>query len=99
MKVVASSPADNLDIVIGYGAMIAVIVATAIVLIIAPLAESYINPRVTLIFSRITAITLAALSIQYITNGLQALGVIQIRGQPPQHAHLAKDISFRQIIL
>ena len=54
--------------------------ATAIVLIIASLAESYINPQVTLVFSRITAIILAALSIQYIIDGLQALGVIQVTG-------------------
>lgn len=76
--VVASSPAGKLDIVIGYGAMVAVMLATAIVLIIASLAESYINQRITLVFSRITAIILAALSIQYIIDWLQALGVIQI---------------------
>ena len=80
VMVVASSPAGNLDIVIGYGAMVAVMRATAIVLIIASLAESYINPRVTLVFSRITAIILAALSIQYIIDGLQVLGVIQVIG-------------------
>jgi small neutral amino acid transporter SnatA (MarC family) len=60
--------------------MVAVMLATAIVLIIATLAEFYINPRVTLVFSRITAIILAALSIQYIIDGLQALGVIQVIG-------------------
>ena len=80
VMVVASRPAGNLDIVIGYGAMVAVMLATAIVLIIASLAESYINPRVTQVFSRITAIILAALSIQYIIDGLQALGVIQVIG-------------------
>ena len=53
--VVASSPVSNLDIVIGYGARIAML-ATAIVLIIASFAESYISSRVTLVFSRITAI-------------------------------------------
>ena len=76
--VVASSPAGKLHIVIGYGAMVAVMPATAIVLIIAALAEFCINPRVTLVFSRITAIILAALSIQYIIDRLQALGVIQV---------------------
>jgi multiple antibiotic resistance protein len=80
VMVVASSPAGNLDIMIGYGAMVAVMLATAIVLIISSLAESYINPRVTLVFSRITAIILAALSIQYIIDGLQALGVIKVIG-------------------
>ena len=80
VTVVASSPAGNLDIVIGYGPMVAVMLATAIVSIIACLAEHYINTRVTPVFSRITAIILAALSIQYIIGGLQALGVIQISG-------------------
>ena len=60
--------------------MVAVTLTTAIVLIISSLAESYINPRVMLVFSRITAIILAALSIQYIIDGLQALGVIQVIG-------------------
>ena len=80
VMVVASNPAGKLDIFIGYGGMVAVMLATAIVLIIASLAESHINPRVTLVFSRITAIILAALSIQYIIDGLQALGVIQVIG-------------------
>ena len=52
--------------------------AMAIILIIASLAEFYINPRITLVFSRITAIILAALSIKYIIDGLQALGIIQV---------------------
>lgn len=78
VMVVASSPASKVDIVIGYGAMVAVMLATANILIIANLAESYINPRSTLVFSRITAIILAALSIQYIIDGLQALGVLQV---------------------
>ncbi len=80
VMVVARSPAGNLDTIIGYGAMVAVMLATAIVSIITSLAESYINPRVTLVFSRITAIILAALSIQYVIDGLQALGVIQVIG-------------------
>lgn len=44
VMVVASSPAGNMDIVIVYGAMVAVMLATAIVLITASLAEPYINP-------------------------------------------------------
>ena len=77
---VASNPAGNLDIIISHGAMVAMMLATAIVLIITSLAEPYINPRVTLVFSRITAIILAALLIQCIIDGLQALGVIQVIG-------------------
>ena len=82
VMVVASSSAGKLDIVIGYGAMVAVMLATAIILIIASLAESYINRRITLVFSQITAIILAALSIQYIIDGPQVLGVIQVASQP-----------------
>jgi hypothetical protein len=37
MIVMASSPAGNLDIVIGYGTMVAMMLATAIVFIIAAL--------------------------------------------------------------
>ncbi|MDA7586526.1 MarC family protein [Alphaproteobacteria bacterium] len=80
--VVASSPAGNLDIVIGFGAMVAVMLAKAMFLIIASLARSYINPRVELVFSRITDIILATLSIQYIIDGLHALDVIKVTGQP-----------------
>ena len=50
--------------------------ATALILIATSLADSYIDKRVTSAFSRITAIILAALSIQYIIDGLTALGVI-----------------------
>jgi multiple antibiotic resistance protein len=78
VKVVASSPAGKLDIVIGYGALVVVMLAKAIIFIIASLAELYINQRVTLVFSRITAIILAALSVQYIIEGLQPLSVIQV---------------------
>jgi small neutral amino acid transporter SnatA (MarC family) len=75
-----SSTASNLDIVIGYGAMVEVSPATAIVLIIANLAGSYIDPQNTLVFLRITAIILAALSFQCVIDCLQALGTIQISG-------------------
>ena len=46
---------------------------TAVILIATSLAEAYIDARVTSVFSRITAIILAALSIQYIIDGLQTL--------------------------
>jgi len=78
--VVASSPSGNLNIVIGYGAMSAMMLATAILLIIASLAEFYINLLLTLVFSWITVIIIIALSIQYIIDGLQALGVIRAIG-------------------
>ena len=77
---VANSHTGGLNIFIGYGAVVAVMLANAIILIIASLAKSYINPSITLVFSRITASILATLSFQYIIDGLRALGVIQIIG-------------------
>ena len=49
-----------------------------IILIATSLAEAYINRRVTSVFSLITAIILAALSIQYIIDGLQTLDGLPI---------------------
>ena len=46
---------------------------TSVILIATSLAEAYIDTRVTSVFSRITAIILAALSIQDIIDGLQTL--------------------------
>ena len=57
----------------GLGALAAVMAITAVILIATSLAEAYKNIRVTLVFSRITAIILAALSIQYIIGDLQTL--------------------------
>jgi len=51
---------------------------TAVILIATSLAEAYIDTRVTSVFSRITAIILAALSIQYIIDGLQTLDGLPI---------------------
>jgi hypothetical protein len=50
---------------------------TAVILIATSLAEAYINSRVTLV-SRISAIILAALSMQYIIDGLQTLDGLPI---------------------
>ena len=51
---------------------------TSVILIATSLAEAYIDTRVTSVFSRITAIILAALSIQYIIDGLQTLDGLPI---------------------
>ena len=51
---------------------------TSVILIATSLAEAYIDTRVTSVFSRITAIILAALSIQYIIDGLQILDGLPI---------------------
>jgi len=81
VMVVSSANATSLKLsLLGLGALVAVMTVTALILIATSLAEAYIDRRVTSVFSRITAIILAALSIQYIIDGLQALGVISVGG-------------------
>lgn len=63
---------------LGLSALAAVMAITAVILIATSLAEAYIDKRVTSVFSRITAIILAALSIQYIIDGLQTLDGLPI---------------------
>jgi multiple antibiotic resistance protein len=80
VMVIASNETGNLQIFIGYGALGAVMLLTSIILIFTGLCEDYINPRITSVFSRITGIILAGLSIQYIIDGFSALGIIQLKG-------------------
>ena len=63
---------------LGLGALAAVMAITAVILIATSLAEACIDARATSVFSRITAIILAALSIQYIIGGLQTLDGLPI---------------------
>lgn len=60
----------------GYAALLAVMVLTGIILVMVSAADKLIDPRVTNIFSRITAIILAGLSVQYVVDGLTTLGLI-----------------------
>ena len=39
-------------------------------------AESWLNEKVTMVFSRITAIILAGLSVQYVIDGLVSVGLV-----------------------
>mgnify|MGYP004279491409 CR=1 FL=1 len=64
----------------GYIALLAVMVTNGIILCLTVVAEGWLNEKITMVFSRITAIIPAALSLQYIIDGLQALGVIQVIG-------------------
>jgi multiple antibiotic resistance protein len=81
VMVVSSGAAGSLKLsLLGLGALALVMTATALILIATSFAESYVDRRVTSVFSRITAIILAALSIQYIIDGLSALGVITAAG-------------------
>ena len=61
--------------IIGYASLIAVMVATGLILCMTVIAESWLNERVTMVFSRITAIILAGLSVQYVIDGIQSVGL------------------------
>jgi multiple antibiotic resistance protein len=79
VMVVSSGGTGSLKLsLLGLGALAAVMAITAVILIATSLAEAYIDTRVTSVFSRITAIILAALSIQYIIDGLQTLDGLPI---------------------
>ena len=54
----------------------AVMVATGLMLCMTVIAESWLNERVSLVFSRITAIILAGLSVQYVIDGIQSVGLV-----------------------
>ena len=60
----------------GYAALLAVMVATGIILCLTVVAERWLNEKITMVFSRITAIILAGLSVQYVIDGLTAIGLI-----------------------
>jgi len=55
---------------IGYSALLAVMASTGLILCLTVIAESWLNEKVTMVFSRITAIILAGLSVQYVQDGL-----------------------------
>ena len=61
----------------GYFALILVMFITALIFMLTGFFQEYINYKITSVFSRITAIILAALSIQYLINGLISLGVLR----------------------
>ena len=62
----------------GYAALLAVMVVTGAILSLTVLAEGWLNEKITMVFSRITAIILAGLSVQYIIDGLAAIGLLTI---------------------
>ena len=61
---------------IGYGALMAVMLATGLIMVLTAIAERIIDLRLSNVFSRVTAIILAALSVQYVIDGLAALQLI-----------------------
>ena len=62
--------------IIGYASLIAVMVATGLILCMTIIAESWLNERLTMVFSRITAIILAGLSVQYVIDEIQSVGLV-----------------------
>ena len=60
----------------GYAALLAVMVATGIILCLTVVAEGWLNEKITMVFSRITAIILAGLSVQYVIDGLTVIGIL-----------------------
>ena len=74
-SVIVSVSATGNDIskqAIGMLALVTATLATFIILFIAAKSEKIINKRIISVFSRIVAIVLAGLSIQYILNGIKA---------------------------
>ena len=62
----------------GYAALLAVMVATGIILCLTVIAEGWLNEKITMVFSRITAIILAGLSVQYVIDGLADIGLVTL---------------------
>jgi multiple antibiotic resistance protein len=60
----------------GYGALLAVMLATGKIMVLTAIADRMIDPRLSNVFSRVTAIILAALSVQYVIDGMTALQLI-----------------------
>lgn len=62
--------------IIGYTSLMAVMIVTGVILCLTVVAESWLNEKVTMVFSRITAIILAGLAVQYVIDGLVSVGLI-----------------------
>ena len=76
MVVSADFSGSMVTSLIGYGALMAVMLATGLIMVLTAIAERKIDPRLSNVFSRVTAIILAALSVQYVIDGLAALQLI-----------------------
>ena len=67
--VVTADFANSLgSMVTGFTALIAVMFATSMILRAAVIVETWIDERISMVFSRITALILAGLSVQYVTD-------------------------------
>ena len=55
---------------------LAVMALTGVILTVTVVADLWLDERVTMVFSRITAIILAGLSVQYVIDGLTTIGIV-----------------------
>ena len=62
----------------GYAALLAVMVATGIILCLTVIAKVWLNKKITMVFSRIIAIILAGFWVQYGIDGLAAIGLVTL---------------------
>ncbi len=82
MSVMVISADFNSSIVMsltGYGALLAVMLVTGKIMVLTAIADRIIDQRLSNVFSRVTAIILAALSVQYVIDGLSAMQLIMAR--------------------
>ena len=77
--VIIAGFAGSIDcIVAGYAALIAVMIATGVILCSAVVAETWVDGCISMVFSRITAIILAGLSVQYVIDGIVMIGLVSL---------------------
>ena len=77
--VVNSSLAIALEsILTGYAALLAEMVTTGIILCLTVVAEGWLNEKITMVLSHITAIILTGLSAQYVIEGLANNGLTKL---------------------
>ena len=76
IMIVSADYGDSYSMLItAYSALAAVMIVTALILGIVAVGHSYIDERITSIISRVTAIILAALAVQYIIDGIRSASV------------------------
>lgn len=67
---------DFAGVMTSYAALLAVMALTGVILTVTVVADRWLDQRVTMVFSRITAIILAGLSVQYVIDGLTTIGIV-----------------------
>ena len=65
-------------ILTGYGALLTVMFFTGMIMVLTAFIDKIIDLRLSNVFSRVTVIILAALSVQCVINGLTTLNLIAL---------------------